>query len=206
MRADAKCPGTSCRWSRTASAHLGPVDPVETAGSGGYGGEVSWLRMQEALVWAQVFCCPNPGPPREGGRTRPGTARVGPFRATHRPESTTWGTVSGMSGTWLQHLQAPVERSKGRGWVETEPGAGESSTGQARPLPSPAGASQCGRGTAPGHCLLGPPQCPVAQLEDRAGCQQLAAPQRPALRGLSGSSMLPQPCCHSQASLSCSLS
>lgn len=31
-------------------AHLGPVNPVEAAGSGGCGETVSWLRVEEALV------------------------------------------------------------------------------------------------------------------------------------------------------------
>lgn len=39
-----------------------------------------------------------------------GAARSQPFRATYRPGSTTWETVFGMSGTWLQHLQAPGEK------------------------------------------------------------------------------------------------
>lgn len=34
-------PGTSCGWSRPAIAHLGSVDPVEAAGSGGCGREGS---------------------------------------------------------------------------------------------------------------------------------------------------------------------
>lgn len=130
-RGDAGCPGASCGWSRSVRAHLGPVDPVEAAGSGGCGGDHELAEDAGSPVRAQVFCCPTPAPPREGDSTCPRNARSWPFRVTHHPESTTWRTVSGMSGTWLQHLQGPAERSKGQGWVRTEPGVGGNSTGQA---------------------------------------------------------------------------
>lgn len=129
-KGDTGCPGASIGWSRMASAHLGPVDPVEAAGSGGCGGDCELAEDAGSPVQAQVFCCSNPAPPREGSMW-PRNARSWPFRATHRPESTTLGTVSGMSGTWLQHLQGPAERSKGQDWVRTELGVGGNGTGQA---------------------------------------------------------------------------
>lgn len=185
-------PWTQLWMEQDNSAHLSPVDPVETAGSGGCGGHSELAENAGGPCPGPGLLLPQPRTPQGGGRTWPRTARIWLFRATHHPGSTTWGTVSRMSGTWLQHLLAPVERSKGQGWVRTEPGAHGSSTGQAPvPHPSPAGASQCGRDRAPGRCLLGPPQCPVARLEDRAGSQQLAVPHCPALRGLSGTSVLP---------------
>lgn len=131
---------------------------------------VSWLKMQGPLSRPRSSAAPTQDPPGRRQDVDWGCQEPA-LRATYRPGSTTWGTVFGMSGTWLQHLRAPGEK-KGRGWVKTEPGAGGHSTGQAwaPPPSSPAGASRCGRGRARGHCLLGPPQCPVARLEDRTGC------------------------------------
>lgn len=121
---------------------------------------------------------PHPGLPRE-------EAGPSPLGATHHRGSTTWGTVSGTSGTWLQHLRAPGKRGRGQGWRPPEPGQAGASVGRPGPHSSPAGASQCGRGTAPGHCLPGPPRCPVARLEDREAVSSWLhpspgpAPQRP---------------------------
>lgn len=124
-------PATSGGWTM-ASAYLGPVDPVEAAGSGGCGGGRKLSEGAGGLTQARVPCCPTRSPVRES-RTQPRTARSWPFRATHHLGSTTWGTVSGRWGTWLQHLRAPAERSQGRELAEKRPEQAGARRGGSRP-------------------------------------------------------------------------
>lgn len=177
--------------SRAASTHLRPVDPVEAAGSGGCGGDGSWLSTKEAPVQAQLCCCPNPGPQGLPGPGPSGPLTIqeaplgGQFLACRRLGSSTFGLLLRKEQTLEQEGTA-----QSRPWA---PIPTPTPTPPHAP-PSPAVAFRCGHGTAPGHCLLGPPQCPAAQLENIAGCQQLATSPRPVLRGRSGSSVPPQPC------------
>ena len=55
--------GRGVLWSRTVSAHLGPVNPVESASSGGCGETLGWLRIQEALVQPRASAAPTPDSP-----------------------------------------------------------------------------------------------------------------------------------------------
>ena len=159
-------PGTrnQQQMEQDVGAHLGPVDSVEAAGSGGCG-------KRGAEQWGP---CPGPGlllshpePPRKGAGRGTGPPRAGPsglltiqeaplgrqFLARWRLGSSTFGLL------WR-------EAKAGAGGV-TRARAGGDSRGRSRTRSSPAGASRCGLGTAPGHCLLGPPRCPVARLGDR---------------------------------------
>lgn len=98
--------GLSMWMAKACRAHLGSVDPVEAAGSGGYRREYE----------AEYEVCPYPSPalllnqPRfphqQDGLALP---RKDPSCRTHHPGNTTWRRVGGTSGTWLQPHRAPAE-------------------------------------------------------------------------------------------------